>query len=74
MTPEFIKQICKALAVICVFVGGLGCISCVPFAFTNNLFLLATTGIYFVAGGIMIVGGLNAYVQLHNEEHKPAAA
>lgn len=74
MTPEAIKHVCKALAIVAVTVGGCGSILCVPFALTANLQLIATAGIYFVAGGVMIVGGLISYVLLHNAEHKVAVA
>lgn len=62
MTPEAIKHVCKALALCCVAVGGFGSMACVPFALTNNLELIATAGIYFIAGGVMITGGLLSYV------------
>jgi hypothetical protein len=65
MTPEAIKHVCKALAVCCVAVGGLGSMACVPFALTNNLSLITTAGIYFVAGGVMITGGLLSYIVLN---------
>lgn len=74
MTPEAIKHVCKALAIVAVVIGGCGSILCVPFALTADLYLIATAGIYFVAGGIMIVGGLISYVLLHNAEHKPVVA
>ena len=64
MTPEMIKRLCKALAVLSVVVGGFGSILCVPFAMTNDLRLIATAGIYFIAGAIMIAGGLLSYVNL----------
>jgi len=58
MTEEAFKKIINALAIISVVVGGAGCILCLPAAFTSNLNFITTTGIYFIAGGIMIVGGL----------------
>lgn len=73
MTPQAIRNVCKALAIVAFSVGGYGSLLCVPYALTNDLYLIATSGIYFVAGGIMIVGGLNAFVLLHNAEHKSAA-
>ncbi len=62
MTPEAVKSVCKALALCCVAVGGFGSMACVPFALTNNLELIATAGIYFIAGGVMITGGLLSYI------------
>ncbi len=67
MTPEAIKQFSKALSVVAVLVGGFGSILCVPFALTNNLYLIATAGIYFVAGGIMITGGLISFAVLNKQ-------
>ena len=58
MTLEAIKNVVKALAILSVVVGGYGSILCLPFAFTNSLSLVTTAGIYFVAGGVMIAGGL----------------
>ena len=60
MTKESFRSLVKAFAVVSVVVGGLGSIACVPYAFTSNLYLLTATGIYFIAGGIMITGGLIA--------------
>ena len=60
MTDEAIKQCVRALAIVAVAVGGFGSILCVPYALTTNLVLITTAGIYFVAGGIMITGGLVA--------------
>ena len=64
MTPEAVKELCKALAVVSVIVGGFGSILCVPYALTSSLELIATAGIYFVAGGIMITGGLLSFAVL----------
>ena len=64
MTPEFIKRVCKALAVVCVAIGGFGSLSCFSLLMTNHLYWIATAGIYFVAGAVMIVGGLVTYTLL----------
>ncbi len=69
MTPEAINRVCKALSIVAFFVGGFGSLLCVPYALTTDLYLITTAGLYFVAGGIMIVGGLNAFVLLHTAEH-----
>ena len=58
MTEEAFKKLVRALAIVSVVVGGFGSILCLPYALTTNLNLIITAGIYFVAGGIMIVGGL----------------
>jgi len=68
MTQEAIRKVVKALALIAFTVGGFGSVLCVPFAITNNLWLIATAGIYFIAGGIMIVGGLVTYALLIKDE------
>ena len=58
MTKEAFKTLVRAMAVVSVAVGGFGSMLCVPFAVTSDLKLITTAGIYFVAGGIMITGGL----------------
>ena len=58
MTKEAFKILVRAMAVVSVAVGGFGSMLCVPFAVTSDLNLITTAGIYFVAGGIMITGGL----------------
>jgi hypothetical protein len=68
MTPEAIKACCKAFALVVVTVGGFGSVACVPYALTTNLYLIATSGIYFIAGAVMITGGLLSYVLLNKAE------
>lgn len=58
MTKEAMRSFIRGMAVVCILVGGLGSALCVPYALAYNLNLVLTAGIYFVAGGIMIVGGL----------------
>ena len=58
MTKESVKNVVKALGLVSVAVGGYGSLLCVPFAMTSDLNLITTAGIYFVAGGTMITGGL----------------
>ena len=67
MTPEATKSFCRAFALVVVAVGGFGSVLCLPYAFTTNLYLIATSGIYFVAGAVMITGGLISYVYLLKE-------
>lgn len=64
MTPEAIKKFCKALAAVTVAVGAYGSVLCLPFALTNNLYWIATSGIYLIAGAVLIVGGQVAYAIL----------
>jgi hypothetical protein len=67
MNKEAIQTLCRALAIVTVAVGGYGSLLCVPYALCNNLYVIATAGIYFVAGAVMIVGGLLTYsVSLKN--------
>lgn len=58
MTEEAIKKLVRATAIVSVIIGGLGSAACLPYAFSPRLSFVTTTGIYFIAGGIMIVGGL----------------
>ena len=60
MTPESFKSLVRAFAIVAVVVGGFGSVLCVPYALTNNLYFITIAGIYFVAGGVMITGGLIA--------------
>ncbi|HRZ40098.1 MAG TPA: hypothetical protein P5246_03720 [Candidatus Omnitrophota bacterium] len=68
MTQEAIRKVVKALGLVAFTVGGFGSALCVPYALTTDLVLIATAGIYFVAGGIMIVGGLLTYAVLIKDE------
>ena len=64
MTPEAVRSLSKALAVVVVVVGGLGSIACLPFAFCTNLGMISAAGIYFIAGAVMITGGLVSFALL----------
>lgn len=68
MTPETIRKVCKALAILTVAVGGYGSMLCVPYALCNNLYVILTAGVYFVAGAVMIAGGLMSYTSLLKTE------
>ena len=61
MTAEMIKRFCKALAVLSVVVGGFGSILCLPYALGTNLYVISAAGIYFIAGAVIITGGLLSY-------------
>ena len=67
MTREMIRSICKAIALLTLAVGGAGSISCLPFAFSTDLRWIVAAGVYFVAGAIMITGGLATYIMLVRE-------
>ncbi len=58
MTEEALKKIVRAFAIVAVVVGGFGSVLCVPYAITSSVVLINMAGIYFIAGGIMITGGL----------------
>lgn len=58
MTTEFVRTLLRAMGIVCIAVGGFGSMLCVPFALTTHLSFITIAGIYFVAGGVMITGGL----------------
>ncbi len=68
MTPQAVKTAVKAMALIAFTVGGFGSVLCIPFAMSTNLWFIGVAGIYFIAGGIMIVGGLGTYAYMVNNE------
>ena len=68
MTPEAIKRVCRAFALVAFTVGGFGSVLCVPYALTNNFVSIITAGVYFVAGAVMIVGGLATYTLLIKDQ------
>lgn len=68
MTKESIKGLCKVLALMTFVVGGVGSYLCVPAAFSTDLTWIAMAGVYFVAGAIMITGGLLSYSVLLKTE------
>jgi hypothetical protein len=68
MTPQAINTLCRALAILMFVVGGLGSIACLPFAFSASIVWITTAGIYFVAGGTIMAGGLVSYVLLTNKK------
>ena len=61
MTQEAVNKLVKALAIISILVGGFGSMICLPSALCGSWRIAAATGIYFIAGGIMIVGGLISF-------------
>jgi len=61
MTPEAIRTLCKALGVVMFAVGAFGSFLCLPFAMGFQLHWIVVAGIYFVAGAIMMSGGLITY-------------
>jgi hypothetical protein len=64
MTPEAIKTMCKAIALVVFVTGAFGSVLCLPYAIGWDLRLIAVSGIYFIAGAVMIVGGLFTYAYL----------
>lgn len=61
MTPEAIKTMCKAIAVMTFTMGAFGSLLVVPYAIGWNFQLVAISGVYFIAGAVMITGGLFTY-------------
>jgi len=68
MTPEGIRRIIKALALVSFSVGAFGSALVLPYALTTNITLIAVSGIYFAAGAVMITGGLGVYAILIKDE------
>ncbi len=64
MTPEAVKTMSQALAVVLFVIGGLGSIVCLPYAMSPYLSVVSATGIYFCAGAVMMTGGLLAFAYL----------
>ena len=60
MTQEAFRSLVKAGAAVSVVIGAAGSVLCLPYALSSNLRFVTTTGIYFIAGGVMITGGLIA--------------
>lgn len=72
MTEQVFRGLIRGAAMVAFIVGGIGCVLCVPYTMTTNLVLLTATGVYFVAGGIMITGGLIALSLLSRAETNQA--
>lgn len=61
MTPEAIKTMCKAVAVMVLATGTFGSFLVVPYAIGFDFQLVSIAGVYFIAGAVMITGGLFTY-------------
>ncbi|MBF0123345.1 MAG: hypothetical protein HQL21_08095 [Candidatus Omnitrophica bacterium] len=68
MTPEGVKKLCSALAVLMFAAGGLGSVACLPYALGNDIAWVTATGVYFIAGAVMMTGGLVSGVLLMKTE------
>jgi hypothetical protein len=68
MTQEAIRKLVKAFSLVIFSIGCFGSSLVFPFAITNNLTLIAVSGVYFVAGAVMITGGLGTYAVLIKDE------
>lgn len=64
MTPEAIKSMCKAIALTVLATGVFGSLLVVPFAIGWDFQLIAISGVYFIAGAVMITGGLFTYTYI----------
>ena len=67
MTPEAVIKLCKALSAIFVAIGGLGCVACFPFVF-GSLSITATVALFFIAGGVLMSGGLISFVIINGQK------
>ena len=59
----YVRALCLAVFVV----GALGSALCVPYAICSNWYLVGIAGIYFIAGAIMMTGGLIAFVIFSNK-------
>ncbi|MBF0387758.1 MAG: hypothetical protein HQL20_07885 [Candidatus Omnitrophica bacterium] len=64
MTQAAIKTLCKALAVVMFACGAFGSMLCVPYAIGFDLSWITAAGVYFIAGAIMMSGGLITYTAI----------
>ncbi len=72
MTDQVFKGLIRGAALVAFLAGGLGCVLCVPYASSTSLYWIAVAGVYFVAGGIMITGGLITLSLLSRTDTNPA--
>ena len=68
MTPEAIRSLCKAAALVSVVAGGYGMMLCVPFIAGTHVTLIAAASLPFIAGAVLISGGLVSYTLLIRKE------
>jgi len=68
MTPEGLNKFCRALAAVMFTVGVMGCFACLPYALSSSMLWVHTAGVYFVAGGIIMSGGLISYILLTQQK------
>ncbi len=68
MSPEAVKVFCRAGALVVFATGVFGSLLCLPYALGTYLPEIAVAGTYFIAGAIMIVGGLFTYVYLISQK------
>jgi hypothetical protein len=63
-TAENKVDFLKGLSVVVLVAGAAGSCLCVPYAIGTDWYLVSIAGVYFIAGAIMIVGGLFTYAYL----------
>lgn len=68
MTPEGITKLCKALSVVLFTIGAFGCFACLPYALGPSIGWVTATGVYFIAGGVIMSGGLVSYILLNQQK------
>lgn len=59
-----VKRLCKVIAIIVGAAGFMGALAGAPFAASANWNVAGVTGIYFIAGAILITGGMITYAIL----------
>ena len=66
MTPKTSKEIVRAFALLCVCAGGFGMVVVVPYLVLNNWIIVAAAGLSFIAGAVLVAGGLLSITHLIN--------
>jgi hypothetical protein len=68
MTPEAIKSLCKAAALVAVAAGGYGMLLCVPYIAGHSVFVITAASLPFIAGAILVAGGMVSFTLLIRKE------
>lgn len=68
MTPEAIRSLCKAAALVSAVAGAYGMMLCVPFIAGTQVGLIAAASLPFIAGAVLVAGGLVSYTLLIRKE------
>ena len=68
MTPEAIRKLLKAAALVAIFGGGYGMLLCVPYIWSAPVVVTAAASLPFIAGAVLIAGGMVSYTLLIRKE------